>query len=85
MAFTLILEHTVGEVVEMIEHIRNSVGPGIELVHDVHERLQPIDAIVFAKNVEPYKLFFLEDALAPEDLEWFRHLRNQVFHPSRHG
>ena len=46
------------EVVEMIEHIRKSVGPGIELIHDVHERLQPIDAIAFAKNVEPYKLFF---------------------------
>ncbi len=73
------------EVVEMIEHIRKSVGPGIELIHDVHERLQPIDAIAFAKNVEPYKLFFLEDALAPEDLEWFRHLRNQSSTPLAMG
>ncbi len=73
------------EVVEMIEHIRKSVGPGIELVHDIHERLQPIDAIAFAKIVEPYKLFFLEDALAPEDLEWFRHLRNQSSTPLAMG
>ncbi len=73
------------EAIEMIEHVRNSVGPEIELLHDIHERLQPIDAIAFAKDVEPYKLFFLEDALAPEDLEWFRHLRNQSSTPLAMG
>ena len=73
------------EAIEMIEHVRKLVGPEIELLHDIHERLQPIDAIAFAKNVEAYKLFFLEDALAPEDLEWFRQLRYQSSTPLAMG
>jgi mannonate dehydratase len=59
----------------MMEHVRSAVGPEIELLHDVHERLKPIDAVQFAKDVEPIKLFFLEDLLAPEDGEWFKTVR----------
>ena len=39
-----------------------------ELLHDIHERMAPIDAVRLAKALEPYRLFFLEDPLAPEDL-----------------
>lgn len=59
----------------MIEHIRTAIGPEVELLHDIHERLSPIDTVQFAKDVEPYKLFFLEDSLAPEDIEWYRQIR----------
>jgi mannonate dehydratase len=52
-------------MLDMVEHIRAAVGKEVELLHDVHERLQPIHAVQFAKDVEQFKLFFLEDALAP--------------------
>jgi mannonate dehydratase len=61
----------------MMEHVRSEVGEEVELLHDIHERLQPIDAVRFAKDVEPFNLFFLEDALAPEDVAWFRNMRAQ--------
>jgi mannonate dehydratase len=51
----------------------------------VHERLAPIDAIGLAKTLEPHKLFFLEDPLAPEDLEWFSMLRAQTATPIAMG
>jgi len=60
---------------EMLETARDTLGPEIELLHDIHERLQPIDAMAFAKALEPVNLFFLEDALAPEDLDWFERIR----------
>jgi mannonate dehydratase len=72
-------------MLKMIEHVRSTVGPEVELLHDIHERLQPIDAVQFAKDVEPFKLFFLEDALAPEDIEWFRRIREQCATPQAMG
>lgn len=72
-------------MLRMIEHVRSRLGEEIELLHDIHERLHPIDAIQFAKDVEPYRLFFLEDALAPEDIEWFRILRQQCATPLAMG
>jgi mannonate dehydratase len=69
----------------MIEFVRTAVDPQIELLHDVHERLPTSDAVQFAKDVEPYKLFFLEDILAPEDLEWFANIRQQCSTPLAMG
>ena len=64
-------------MLRMMEHVRQEVGDEVELLHDIHERLQPIDAVRFAKDVEKFNLFFLEDALAPEDIAWFRQIRSQ--------
>ncbi len=69
----------------MIDHVRSELGQTVELLHDVHERLAPIDAVRFAKDVEPYRLFFLEDALAPEDVEWFAMIRSQSATPLAMG
>jgi mannonate dehydratase len=59
----------------LFERLRSELGPDVELLHDVHERLAPIDAVWLARALEPYRLFFLEDILAPEDLEWFANIR----------
>jgi mannonate dehydratase len=67
------------------EHIRNTVGEDIEIMHDVHERLRPIEAVGFAKDMEQFKLFFLEDPLAPEDNAWFRHIRQTCTTPIAMG
>ena len=37
--------------------------PDLELVHDVYSRLVPAEAVVFAKECEGLKLFFLEGIL----------------------
>ena len=72
-------------MLKMIEYVRSCVGEDVELLHDVHERLSPIDTVQFAKDVERFKLFFLEDSLAPEDIEWFRHIRQVCATPIAMG
>ncbi len=72
-------------MLNMIAHVRSEVGEEVELLHDIHERLQPIDAVQFAKDVEQFKLFFLEDALAPEDIDWFTRIREQCATPQAMG
>ena len=65
-------------VPKLFEHLRRQLGDEVELLHDLHERLPPIDAIGVAKELEPFRLFFLEDPFAPEDIGWFKHLRTQT-------
>jgi mannonate dehydratase len=69
----------------MMEHVRGAIGDEVELLHDVHERLHPIHAVQFARDVEPFRLFFLEDLLAPEDIEWFQTVRSQCATPLAMG
>jgi mannonate dehydratase len=45
---------------------RERLGDGINLMHDVHSRLTPKQAVVLARALEPYQLSFLEDVIAPE-------------------
>ena len=73
------------DTLRLFEHIRSEFGDDLELIHDVHERLQPIEAVGFAKDLEQFKLFFLEDALAPEDGEWFERLRQHTTTPLAMG
>ncbi|MDX6439375.1 MAG: mannonate dehydratase [Gaiellaceae bacterium] len=72
-------------VLNMFEHIRGQLGEEIELLHDVHELLPPIMAVQLAKDLEPYKLFFLEDPVAPEDNDYLRLLRAQSSTPIAMG
>jgi len=69
----------------LFEHLRAKLPADVELLHDVHERLAPIDAVWLAKALEPYRLFFLEDPLAPEDNEWFANIRQVCATPIAMG
>lgn len=50
----------------LFEAAREQLPANIELLHDVHSRLSPKEALWLAKTLEPYRLFFLEDILPPE-------------------
>ena len=72
-------------VVRLFAHLRDKLGYGVELLHDIHERLTPVQALGLAKQLEPYRLFFLEDALPPEQVEWYSHFRSQTAVPLAMG
>ncbi len=73
------------DTLKLFDGIRSTMGFDVELVHDVHERLKPADAIKFACALEPYELFFLEDAISLEDGEWIRQLRAKTSIPLAQG
>jgi mannonate dehydratase len=45
---------------------RERLGTGVNLMHDVHSRLTPKQAVVLARALEPYGLSFLEDPIPSE-------------------
>lgn len=72
-------------VPKMFDIVRKRCGDEIELLHDIHERVQPIDAINMIKAVEDYRPFFIEDPFSPENMEWFKQLRQVTSVPIAMG
>ena len=73
------------DTVKLFEGIREKIGYEIALVHDVHERIAPVEAVRLAKELEPFDLFFLEDPVPLEQAEWLRILRQQTSIPIAQG
>ncbi len=71
--------------VRLFEFLRSELGDEVELLHDIHERVPPIHAINLAKQLERFNLFFLEDPFAPEDVGYFRIMRQQTSVPIAMG
>ena len=70
---------------KIFEAARKALGDDVELLHDVHERITPTQAIQLAKDLEPYRLFFLEDPLSPEDIAYYKHMREASTTPIAMG
>jgi mannonate dehydratase len=70
---------------KLFEYCRQELGDEIELLHDMHERVSPNQAVQFCKDAEKFKLFFLEDPLSPEDIAYFRQIRQQCASPIAMG
>lgn len=75
----------VNRTLKMFEHLRNKLGFDVELLHDVHERVPPSQALQLGRLLEPYRLFFMEDPFAPEDVGWFQVMRQQTSTPIAMG
>ena len=65
--------------------LSGNYGDDIELLHDVHERVQPMDVINMIKKLEDYRPFFIEDPFTPENMEWFKQLRASTTVPIAMG
>jgi len=72
-------------VPKMFEYLRSKIGDELELLHDVHERVSLNEGINLCKQLEKYRLFFLEDPFPPEENDHFRLLRQQCATPIAMG
>ena len=60
---------------------REALGPHVHLLHDVHHRLTPIEAARLCKDLEPYRPFWVEDAVPAENQANFRLIRQHSTTP----
>ena len=68
-----------------LEECRKQLGEEVRMMCDIHKRVTPNEAVQLAKDLEKLKLFFLEDLLSPEDLAYFRQIRQQCSTPIAMG
>jgi mannonate dehydratase len=72
-------------IVKAFEGIRKELGDEVEVMCDVHEKLTPTQALQLCKQVEQYRPYFIEDPLSPEDLDYYRVIREQCGTPIAMG
>ncbi|WP_326609412.1 D-galactonate dehydratase family protein [Streptomyces scopuliridis] len=68
-------------VPRVFEAVRAEFGPELPLLHDGHHRMTPIQAARLGKDLEPYDLFWLEDATPAEDPTALRLVRQHTTTP----
>lgn len=68
-------------VPRLVAATRENLGYGFHLLHDAHHRLTPIEAARLGKALEPYRMFWLEDATPAEDQAAFRVIRQHTVTP----
>jgi len=66
---------------KLFEKIRTVYGNEPHLLHDVHHRLTPIEAARLGKDLESFRLFWLEDAVPAENQAGFRLIRQNTVTP----
>jgi mannonate dehydratase len=66
---------------KLFDAVRARFGFDVELLHDVHHRLTPIEAARLGKSLEPYRLFWMEDPTPAENQEGFRLIRQHTVTP----
>ena len=71
--------------IKTLDYYRSELGEEVGLGIDIHERFDPQQGVRFCKEVEKFKLFMVEDPLSPEDLGWFKLIREQCATPIAMG
>jgi L-alanine-DL-glutamate epimerase-like enolase superfamily enzyme len=76
---------SVRAAVERFRAARAAVGDAVELIIDVHTRLDPPDAVLLCRELEDARPFFVEDPLRAESPQAYRQLRARTRVPLAAG
>ena len=65
--------------------VREAVGPELDLMIDVVNRLTPPEAIAIGRALEPYGLYFFEDPIEPDSIDAMAYVAANVPMPVASG
>jgi galactonate dehydratase len=54
--------------IELVEAVRDAVGPGVELLVEMHGRFAPHEALRLARLIEPFEPSWIEEPVPPDNL-----------------
>jgi galactonate dehydratase len=72
-------------LIDQLRAVREAVGNDIELMVDLHARLNPDEAMWFCHEVEPLGMFLVEDPIRAEHAHAYRNLRRHSTVPLAAG
>lgn len=75
----------VGDAVAMVSAVREGIGYGVDLGLEIHRNLRIEEAITLARELEPFRILYYEDPLAPESVEGLEIMARSVRLPIATG
>lgn len=75
----------IGRAVERVAAYREAVGDSVDLCIEIHRRLRPAEAIVFANAIEKYYPFFIEDPTTAENFDSMELIASKISIPIATG
>ena len=70
---------------QCVAAMREAVGPDVDIMVDCHARPSPRMGMLFAKALEPYNLYFLEEPCWPESVDGIADIQRAVRTPIATG
>lgn len=70
---------------EIVANLREHFGYDIDMAVDFHGRVHTAMARVLLKELEPYKLLYVEEPVLPEQIESFKEIRSHTVTPIATG
>jgi len=61
--------HKIKDAVDTVAAYRDAVGDEVDLCIEIHRRMEPAEAIVLGRAIEPYRPFFFEDPIKPDNFD----------------
>ena len=73
------------DAVQTVAAYREAVGDEVDLCIEIHRRLDPAEAIVLGRAIEPYRPFFYEDPIRPDNLDAMAEVARKIAVPIATG
>ena len=61
--------HKMHDAIDTVAEYREAVGDEVDLCIEIHRRLDPAEAIILGRGIEPYCPFFCEDPIRPDNFD----------------
>ena len=73
------------DAIETVAAYRDAVGDSVDLCIEIHRRLDPAEAIVLGRGIEPYHPFFFEDPIRPDNFDAMAEVAQKINIPIATG
>jgi mannonate dehydratase len=78
-------EQYVIAIPDLFAYLRSKAGFEPKLLHDVHSHMTGMNAVELARRLEPFQMFYVEDILPPEQLFYYKNIREICTTPQAVG
>ena len=73
------------DAIQTVAAYREAVGDEVDLCIEIHRRLDPAEAIVLGRAIEPYRPFFYEDPIRPDNIDAMAEVAQKIAVPIATG